>query len=74
MPAYLLQNQEKPNTKQALDDLVLLDFFRSLAGPYPAYLLGQMGAYVIKVERPYRNSTIPWCSYYTLAVYISIED
>lgn len=38
---------------RALDDLVVLDLSRYLTGPYPAYLLGQMGAYVIKVEKPY---------------------
>lgn len=39
--------------KKALDDLVVLDFTRYIAGPFAAYLLGHMGAYVIKVEKSY---------------------
>lgn len=36
----------------ALDGLVVADFTRVLAGPYATMLLGDMGATVIKVERP----------------------
>ena len=36
----------------ALDGLVIADFTRVLAGPYATMLLGDMGATVIKVERP----------------------
>jgi len=39
--------------KKAFDDIVVLDFTRYLTGPYASYLLGHMGAYVIKVEKPY---------------------
>ena len=39
--------------KKALDDLVVLDFTRYIAGPFAAYLLGHLGAYVIKVEKSY---------------------
>lgn len=39
--------------KKALEDIVILDFSRYIAGPYAAYLLGHMGAYVIKVEKSY---------------------
>ena len=39
--------------KKALDDLVVLDFTRYIAGPFAAYLLGHMGAYIIKVEKSY---------------------
>lgn len=35
-----------------LDGLVVADFSRVLAGPYATMLLGDMGATVIKVERP----------------------
>jgi crotonobetainyl-CoA:carnitine CoA-transferase CaiB-like acyl-CoA transferase len=36
----------------ALDDLTVLDFSRVLAGPLSTMLLGDLGATVIKVERP----------------------
>ena len=37
--------------KKALEDLVVLDFTRYIAGPYATFYLAQMGAYVIKVEK-----------------------
>lgn len=36
----------------ALDDIIVADFSRVLAGPYATMLLGDLGATVIKVERP----------------------
>lgn len=39
--------------KKALEDIVVLDFTRYIAGPYAAYLLGHLGAYVIKIEKSF---------------------
>lgn len=38
-----------------LSDLVVIDLTRALAGPHAAMMLGDMGARVIKVERPDRG-------------------
>ena len=39
-------------TSGPLDGLIVADFSRALAGPYATMLLGDLGATVIKVERP----------------------
>lgn len=43
-----------------LDDLVVLDLTRALAGPHAAMMLGDMGARVIKVESPAGDDTRGW--------------
>jgi crotonobetainyl-CoA:carnitine CoA-transferase CaiB-like acyl-CoA transferase len=39
-------------TRSALEGLTVVDFSRVLAGPYATMLLGDLGARVVKVERP----------------------
>lgn len=41
--------------KQALDDLLVVDFSRVLAGPFCTMMLGDFGARVVKIERPGRG-------------------
>lgn len=50
----------------ALDGIVVADFSRVLAGPYATMLLGDLGAQVIKVERPGQgDDTRAWGPPYT---------
>jgi len=44
--------EQPPRTAGALDGVVVADFSRVLAGPYATMLLGDLGAEVVKVERP----------------------
>ena len=41
-----------PRVAGALDGILVADFSRVLAGPYATMLLGDLGATVVKVERP----------------------
>jgi formyl-CoA transferase len=44
----------------ALDDIVVVDLSRALAGPHAAMMLGDLGARVIKVESPDGDDTRGW--------------
>ncbi|GAA0431992.1 CoA transferase [Acrocarpospora corrugata] len=43
-----------------LDDVVVLDLSRALAGPHAAQMLGDLGAHVIKVEHPDGDESRGW--------------
>ncbi len=54
-------------TPGALDGVVVADFSRVLAGPYATMLLGDLGAEIIKVERPGAgDDTRQWGPPYTV--------
>lgn len=47
-------------TSGPLDDVVVLDLSRALAGPHAAMMLGDLGARVIKVESPTGDDSRGW--------------
>src|SRR4051794_32354340 len=76
MPAADSSTSQQPSSSPAgpLDGVLVADFSRVLAGPYAAMTLGDLGADVIKVERPgagddTRSWGPPWvdgvATYYT---------
>jgi crotonobetainyl-CoA:carnitine CoA-transferase CaiB-like acyl-CoA transferase len=48
------------DARPPLADLLVLDLSRVLTGPYAAMMLGDLGARVIKVERPEGDDTRQW--------------
>ena len=47
-------------TRAALENIVVLDFTRVLAGPFATMMLGDLGANVIKVEPPAGDESRSW--------------
>ena len=45
-------DRARPGSPAALDGVFVADFSRVLAGPFATMLLGDLGADVVKVERP----------------------
>ena len=46
------ESSQSADDRPPLDGLIVLDLSRVLTGPYAAMILGDLGARVIKVERP----------------------
>jgi crotonobetainyl-CoA:carnitine CoA-transferase CaiB-like acyl-CoA transferase len=49
-----------PDVEPPLGDLLVIDLSRVVTGPYAAMMLGDLGARVIKVERPEGDDTRHW--------------
>jgi crotonobetainyl-CoA:carnitine CoA-transferase CaiB-like acyl-CoA transferase len=53
-------DSEQPTRRPALEGILVADFSRVLAGPLATMVLGDLGAEVIKVERPEGDDTRAW--------------
>jgi crotonobetainyl-CoA:carnitine CoA-transferase CaiB-like acyl-CoA transferase len=55
-----LPDMDSHSSGAPLEDIVVLDLTRALAGPHAAMMLGDMGARVIKIESPGGDDTRGW--------------
>ena len=53
-------NPGPPARRPPLEGILVADFSRVLAGPFAAMVLGDLGAEVVKVERPEGDDTRAW--------------
>jgi crotonobetainyl-CoA:carnitine CoA-transferase CaiB-like acyl-CoA transferase len=55
-----LPDMDSHSSGAPLEDIVVLDLTRALAGPHAAMMLGDMGARVLKIESPGGDDTRGW--------------